>query len=172
MRISIIAAVAEGGVIGQEGGLPWQLPADLRHFRRLTMGHHLILGRRTWESVGRALPGRRILVVSRRDLELPAGVGRAPSLETALATARASGEEEVFIGGGAEIYRQALPLTDRLYFTRINAQFPGDTFFPAYDPSRWRLVHREEREPDAANAYRHSFEEYERAAAPVDERAG
>jgi dihydrofolate reductase len=159
MRLSLIAAMAEGGVIGRGGGLPWHLPADLARFKRLTMGHHLIVGRRTWESIGRALPGRRMVVVSRAPerLGLPAEVGGARTLDEAVEVARAAGDEEAFVGGGAGLFREALPRADRLYLTRVHAAVEGDTFFPPLDLDGWREVEREERAADERNAYPTTF---------------
>ena len=157
MRISIIVAVAENGVIGRDNDLPWHLPADLKRFKRLTMGHHLLMGRRTFESIGRALPGRQMIVISRGRPELPSGVGLAPSLEGALAKARAAGEDEVFIAGGAQIYRLALPLAERLYLTRIHREFPGEIIFPEFDETAWRIVEREDHLEEEANPVPHSF---------------
>ena len=136
-----MAAVATNGVIGRDGDLPWRLPADLRRFRSLTTGHHLLVGRRTWESIGRPLRGRRILVLSRRpDLDLPEGVEQAPSFESALTRARGRGEEELFVAGGAEVYRVALPVADRLYLTRVDHAVDGDTKFPEWRPDDWSLA--------------------------------
>ena len=140
MRISIIVAAAENDVIGRGNELPWRLPADLQRFKRLTMGHHLVVGRRTWDSIGRSLPGREMIVVSRSRPELPAGVRAAGSLEEALATAKAAGDDEVFIAGGAAIYALALPLADRLHLTRVRSEIEGDVRLPAIDFEHWRLV--------------------------------
>src|SRR5687767_13665497 len=136
MRVSIIAAVAENGVIGRDGTLPWHLSADLRRFKQLTMGHTIIMGRRTWESIARPLTGRRMIVVSRRhdyqvDIE---GVLLAANLDDALDRAVAHGKEETFIIGGAELYQDALRRADRLYLTRVGANVAGDTYFP---PVNW-----------------------------------
>jgi dihydrofolate reductase len=146
VRVSLIVAVAKNGVIGRAGGLPWHLATDLARFKRLTMGHHLIVGRRTWESIGRALPGRRMVVVTRAPerLALPAGVPAAPSLEAALELARAAGDDEAFVAGGAALYVAAVPLADRVYLTRVLAPVEGDAFFPEVDLVRWREVAREE----------------------------
>ncbi len=143
MQISIIAAMAENGVIGRDGQLPWHLKADLQRFKRLTMGHTIIMGRKTWESIGRPLPGRRMVVVTRQNGYQAEGVQVAASLDDALALARLAGDEEAFIIGGAEIYRLALPLADRLYLTRVLAPVEGDTTFPEFDASHWRLVESE-----------------------------
>ena len=164
MKISLIVAMAEGGVIGRAGTLPWHLPADLARFKRLTMDHHLIVGRRTWDSIGRSLPGRRMLVVSRRalDLALPDGVRGVTSLDAALAIAAAAGEDEAFVAGGAALYREALPHADRLYVTWVRAEVTGDTFFPAVEPADWREVAREEVAADDRNPIATSFAVYDR----------
>lgn len=162
MELSIIAAVGEGGVIGRRGDLPWHLPADLARFKRRTLGHHLLMGRRTWESIGRALPGRTTVVLSRGGVEVPDGVLVARSLEEAVAMAAAGGDEEAFVAGGAEVYRRALPAADRLYLTRVLARVEGDVRFPDYDPAGWRLAASEERAADAANPFPLRFEEYRR----------
>ena len=139
----LIAAVADNGVIGRANDLPWRYPADLKWFKQKTMGHPIILGRRNWESFrGRPLPGRPHLVVSRspRPANLPAGVRWHNDLGEAIATARAiDGEQPPFIIGGAEIYRQALPLVTRMYLTRIPLSPEGDVLFPAWDPAGWSL---------------------------------
>src|SRR5262245_37513826 len=129
MRISLIAAMAENGVIGRGGQLPWRLEADLARFKQLTMGHTVIMGRKTWESIGRPLPGRRMIVVTRQGRYAADGIEVAGNLEAALEAARVAGEEEAFIIGGAEVYRQALPLADRLYMTLVLAEIEGDTKF-------------------------------------------
>lgn len=126
--ISIIAAMASNGVIGRNGGLPWHLPADLRRFRELTVGHAIIMGRKTYESIGRPLPDRLNIVVTRQAEFMAAGVAVAGSLQAALAMA--AGEDEVFICGGGEIYRQALPLADRIYLTLLDVPCDGDVIFP------------------------------------------
>jgi dihydrofolate reductase len=138
MIISLIAALDEEGVIGKEGRVPWRLPADLRLFRQLTMGHHLIVGRTTYESIGRPLPGRMMIVLSTRPDYRAEGCQTAASLRQALDMAGAAGEDEVFIGGGAEVYAQALPISDRFYLSRVHASVAGDTRFPLYDPNGWR----------------------------------
>jgi dihydrofolate reductase len=146
MRISIIVAAAENGIIGRNGGLPWHLSDDLRRFKRLTMGHTIIMGRRTWESIGRALPGRRTIVASRNpELQIDvADVDVAASLEKALEFANASGEDEAFIVGGAELYRESLNRADRIYLTRVCATVNGDTSFPSVAWTEWQLVESEE----------------------------
>jgi dihydrofolate reductase len=140
---SIIVAMSENRAIGLEGDLPWHLSPDLKRFKRLTMGHHLILGRRTFESLRVPLPGRRIIILTRRPNYQAEGCQTAASLDGALDLAAAAGEEEVFIGGGAEVYAQALPLADRIYLTLVHAQIKGDTFFPEIDWHAWQETWRE-----------------------------
>jgi dihydrofolate reductase len=162
MRVSLVAAVADNGVIGRDGGLPWHLPEDLARFRRLTMGHHLLVGRRTFESIGRALPGRRMVVVSSGSGALPAGVERAASLAAALARAAAAGDDEAFVAGGAALYAAALPQADRLYLTRVHGEPAGDVRFPPFAAAEWREVERDERPADERHAWPFTFLTYER----------
>ena len=141
-RIYLVAAVAANGVIGRQGRLPWQLPEDLRHFKRLTLGHPVIMGRKTWESLGgRALPGRDNIVVSAREGYEAAGASVASSLEAALALCL--GEPVAFVIGGSRLFAEALPLAAGLVLTEIQRDFPGDTRFPDYDRSKWREIQRE-----------------------------
>ena len=142
MRRSALVAMAKNRVIGRDNTLPWRLSADLKRFKQLTLGHTLVMGRKTYESIGRPLPGRRMVVITRQPGFRPEGVQVVHSLEEALAAAPAD-EQELFIGGGAEIYRQAMPLTDRLYLTVIEREVEGDAYFPELDLSRWQLVDEE-----------------------------
>lgn len=161
MIVSIIVAVSDNGVIGLGGGLPWHLPVDLKRFKSLTSGHHMIMGRRTWESIGRRpLPGRPTIVVSRDPGFVAEGAQVARSLGRALELA--GGVDEVFIAGGEAIYREALPIADRIYLTRVHACFEGDTRFPAFAADAWRVVVEERHEPDEKNASAHTFLVYER----------
>ncbi|MEN8163181.1 MAG: dihydrofolate reductase [Acidobacteriota bacterium] len=157
MSASLIVAVAANGAIGRKGDLPWRLPADLKRFRRLTMGHHLIMGRRTWESVGVVLPGRTMVVVTRDPNYRPGveGVLVAHSLKEALRLAE--GDDEPFVAGGAALYREAFDIVDRMYLTRIAAQFEADTFFPAFNEERWVVAAKEHYEPDEKNVYPYTF---------------
>lgn len=136
---ALIAAVARNGTIGRDNGLPWRLPEDLRRFKALTMGHAMIMGRRTWESLGRPLPGRRHLVVTRDPGYRAEGVQVVHSLPEALAAAG----DDAYVIGGADLYAQALPLVDRLELTEIDADVPGDAFFPAFDRDAWTETARE-----------------------------
>jgi len=138
MRRSIIVAAAENGVIGVDNRLPWRLPADLARFKRLTMGHHLIMGRRTYESIGRPLPGRITVVLTRTaGVDVP-NVQVARSLDEAFAQAAARGDDEPFVCGGAEVYAHALPVCDRCYLTVIDRQYTGDAIFPGLDAGEWQ----------------------------------
>lgn len=139
--ISLVAAMAGNRVIGAGNRLPWHLPADLQRFKRLTMGAPVIMGRKTHESIGRALPGRRNIVVTRRPGASWDGCEVAGSLDAALAAARDA--PEVFVIGGAELYAAVLPRADRLYLTLIDADYPGDTLFPEFDAADWRETARE-----------------------------
>jgi dihydrofolate reductase len=159
--VSLIAAVAANGVIGAGNAMPWHLPADLRHFKSVTMGRPVIMGRRTFESIGRALPGRTNIVVTRRSRHEAPGCVVVGSLEAAYSAAGAV--DEVFVIGGGELYREAMPHADRLYITEIRAAFDGDTHFPAIDPQRWREVAREVHADGAP--FRFDFVRYELAPA-------
>ncbi len=140
MIVSVIAAVAENQVIGADNSLIWHLPEDLKNFKRLTMGKFLIMGRKTWESIGKPLPGRtNIVITSSRQYEVE-GCLVFNSLQMALHYADQQGQDEVFIIGGGEIYRQALPVADKLYLTSIKAAFAGDTFFPEINSEEWEVV--------------------------------
>lgn len=164
MIASLIAAVSENNVIGRDGKLPWNLPADLKHFRELTKGHPVIMGRKTYESIGHPLSHRRNIVVTRKkELKLE-GCKVVGSVEEAikLTQASASTSDEAFIIGGAEIYKAALPRSHRIYLTRVHAEVEGDAFFPEVDFSQWREVSRKHHEADAEHAYPFTFLVYER----------
>jgi len=140
MTITVLAAVGANLVIGRGGEMPWHLPADLAHFKATTMGHTMVMGRKTYDSIGRALPGRRTVVITRqRDWHAP-GVEVAHSLAEALAL---TGPTEVFVIGGSEVYEQALPFADQMMLTEIAQSPEGDAFFPTFDADHWREVARE-----------------------------
>ena len=160
MKISLLVAVSENRIIGKGGGLPWHLPADLKRFKRLTLGHAVIMGRRTFESIGRPLPKRRSIVLSRDPAYAPAGAETAAGLDAALALA--AGEDEVFVIGGSEVFAEALPRADRLYLTRVHAEVEGDVVFDGLDLGAWELVSTERREADERHAHAFSFEVYAR----------
>lgn len=157
----MIAAVAHNGVIGVDNRLPWRLPDDMRRFRDLTTGHSVIMGRRTWESIGKPLPGRQNIVVTRAPGRSAADVEFAPSLDAALDMANRP--EPVFVIGGEELYRQALPRADLLYLTEILRDFEGDARFPDFDRARWRETSRTPHGSlDAADGFAYHFVSYER----------
>jgi len=158
--VSLIVAADEQGGIGRDGGLPWRLPADLRRFKDLTMGKPIVMGRRTWDSIGRPLPGRRSIVVSRQSGLTVEGADVADSFDGAL---RVAGEvPEVCVIGGAEIYRLALPRADLVHLTRVHTTVEADTYLPRLDWSRWREISREDHPADERHAYAYSFVELQR----------
>ncbi len=155
MRVSLIAAIASNGVIGRGSELPWRLRADLKSFKAKTLGHHVILGRKTFESFGgRPLPGRPHVIVSRDPAySAPEGCTVVPSVDAALAVAHADGEQEAMIIGGAQIYTLALPHAETFYRTRVLADVEGDVYFPHFEESHWRVVHSEGHPVDENNQY-------------------
>lgn len=157
--ISIIVAVAENGVIGDRNQLLWHIREDLQHFKALTTGHPVVMGRKTYESLGRPLPGRRNVVITRQDVSIE-GCEVVHSLGEALALFRS--DEEVFIIGGAQVYAEALPRAGRFYLTRVEHPYEGDTCFPDWNPAAWRLVASERFEHGADYLYPFAFEIYER----------
>jgi len=141
MKISIIVAASTNNVIGRDGGLPWRLPEDLKRFKQITMGKPMIMGRATWDSIGRALPGRQNIVMTRQEAFAAEGCDVVLTIDEAL---DAAGDvEEVMIIGGGNLYEQFLPKTERLYFTRVHARIDGDTYFPEIDESEWELASEE-----------------------------
>jgi dihydrofolate reductase len=158
--VSLIAAMAENRVIGVNNTLPWRLPADLKHFRKLTTGHPVIMGRRNHESIGKPLPDRANIVVTRNPDYRAPGCLVKHSLEEALSSA--GNAEEVFVIGGAEIYRQAFDHADRLYLTMVHARVNGDTYFPDFNEHQWREISRERHEADAKHPYAYTFLVYDR----------
>lgn len=157
MIISIIVAMDRHRGIGKDNKLPWRLSADMKRFRELTMGHHLIAGRKTFESIGRPLPGRDMIVVTRNPGYKAEGCLIAHSVEAAIELARERGESEAFVIGGAQIYGQALAATDRIYLTEVEAVTGADTFFPDLDPSEWEEKESVRKEADDKNQYRFTF---------------
>ncbi|MGA7178100.1 MAG: dihydrofolate reductase [Thiobacillaceae bacterium] len=160
-RISLIAALARNGVIGIENRLPWKLSDDLKHFKALTMGHHILMGRKTYESIGRPLPGRITVIITRGGFNAPKGCVVAHSIPDAIAASK--GDEEIFFVGGAELYRQALPITHRLYLTEIQADVQGDAWFPEYNRAEWNEVSRDKRKDEASGLDYH-FVVYDRTS--------
>ena len=153
MMISLIVAMNEDGGIGKMGRLPWRLGADLKRFKRLTIGHHVVMGRKTYESIGSPLPGRTMVVITRNPDYHAEGCFVVGSIEEALALTSARGEDEAFIIGGGEIFAQALPLAQRLYLTQVRTHANCDVFFPSFDPAEWAEVERKEHPADERNEH-------------------
>lgn len=164
--LAVIVAAAENGTIGRNNALPWHLPEDLRYFKRVTMGKPIVMGRKTYESIGRPLPGRTNIVITRSPDWNAEGVKVVHSLDAALSLAEdialIDGASELMVIGGAEIYATALPAADRLYLTQVEAEVPGDAFLPAVDWSGWREVSRERHAASESNPFDYSFVVYER----------
>lgn len=158
--VSLVAAMSENRVIGKGGGLPWHLPDDMRHFKRLTVDHTVIMGRKTFEEIRHPLDNRRNVVISRKPDFRPHGVTVVPSLREGIALGAT--EEEVFVIGGGEIYRLALPLADRIYLTLVHAEVEGDTFFPPFEAGEWALVAEEHHPRDERHAHAFSIRTYHR----------
>ena len=153
MTITLLAAVGANLVIGRDGDMPWHLPKDLAHFKDTTMGHTMVMGRKTYESIGRALPGRRTIVITRQQTWHAASVEVAHSLPEAFALA---GPAEVFVVGGGEVYREAMPFADQMLLTEIEQSPEGDAFFPTFEPNQWRETAREVQDGFAWVTYDHT----------------
>ena len=153
--LSLVVAASRNNVIGKDNALPWSLPADLKHFREVTTGHAVVMGRKTFESIGRPLPKRRNIVITRQADYAPEGVEIVRSFTAALHAVPS--DEEVFVIGGGEIFKIALPLADRVYLTRVEADVAGDVFFPELDPKEWREASHTEGVVDEKNPYPHTF---------------
>lgn len=163
MKISCIVAIDKNNVIGKNNTMPWHIPADLKYFKKITSGHCIILGRKNFESIGKALPNRTNIVVTRQKNFYHSSVISISTIEHALKTAFELGEEEVFIVGGAEIYNQTTKFWDKLYLTEIQNEFDGDTFFPKIDFSEWRLIQEIKKETSEDTPYDLVFKVYERS---------
>lgn len=163
MKISQVVAISRNRVIGKDNQLIWHLPADLKHYKNITMGHHMIMGRKTFESIGRLLPGRTSVIITRDKAYTFPGAVVVHSIDEALEAARKAGDSEACIVGGGEIFKQAMSITDKIYLTIIHHDFDGDTFYPELDEKQWMLTKREDFEPDEKNKYSYSFCEYEKA---------
>jgi dihydrofolate reductase len=142
MSLTLVVCRARNGTIGRDGTMPWRMPSDLAHFKATTIAKPVIMGRKTYQSIGRPLPGRLNIVVTRAGIEAPDGVLTAPDLPAAVARARAAGHTDLMILGGGEIYRAALPFADRVIMTELAADIDGDTVFPDLDPAVWTCVSR------------------------------
>ncbi|MEN3802481.1 type 3 dihydrofolate reductase [Aeromonas veronii] len=162
MKISMIAALAKKQVIGKNNLMPWHMPADLAHFKRVTLGKPVLMGRKTFESIGRPLPGRRNLVISRNPDYQAEGIEVVGSVEAALALLAGSSVEELMVIGGGHLYAEMLPSADCLYLTRIDLAVEGDTRFPAFDDGQWQRVDCESHPADDKNPHPYSFETWQR----------
>ncbi len=162
MKLSIIVAISDNNVIGKDNALLWHLSGDMQFFKRTTTGHHILMGRKTFESLGkRLLPNRTSIVISRdKSYEVPEGGILANSIEDAIS--KIKNETEAFFIGGEQIYKSALTFADTLYITRVHHKFDGDAFFPGIDPKQWQLVSEEHHSADEKNEYDYTFEEYKR----------
>jgi dihydrofolate reductase len=168
-KVSLIVAMSENRVIGRAGGLPWHLPDDLKHFKRLTLERTVIMGRKTFESIGRPLPQRRNVVITRNRGWSAEGVEVAHSLPEALA--RTAWGDEIFVIGGEQVYRDALPLADRIYLTLVHAAVEGDAYFPRFDQSQWRVTQSINHLADDRHAHAFTFLLYERQGAGPEQTA-
>ncbi len=164
MIISLIAAIGKNRAIGKANQLLWHLPNDFKHFKETTMGKPVIMGQRTFESIGRPLPGRQNIVLSQDASFHPEGCSVVKDIDSALSLARDSGQEEIFIIGGGMVYASFLPLAHRMYLTLVDASPEGDTYFPEWNPAEWKIVSSEEHPADEQNSFRHTFVTYERIA--------
>nr|AEI30198.1 dihydrofolate reductase [uncultured bacterium] len=168
-RISLIVAMAKNRVIGAGNKIPWHLPSELKLFKSLTMGHHIVMGRRTYESVGRLLPGRTTVIVTRqREYAVPGAVV-VHSLPDAIEACK--DDDEIFVIGGAELFRESLPIADRIYLTVVDAEPAGDTFMPDFDATQWRETQAESFMRDAKHAHAYRFAVLERARAAASSAA-
>jgi dihydrofolate reductase len=161
-RLSLIVAMAKNRVIGADGKIPWHLPNELQLFKQVTMGHHIVMGRKTFESIGRLLPGRTTVIVTRQQNYAMPGALIVHSLEEALA--RCAADSEIFVIGGGELYRAAIPLADRIYLTVVDAEPAGDTQMPAFDPEQWRISDTKQFHRDERHAHDYRFEIHDRVA--------
>jgi dihydrofolate reductase len=167
MTLSLIVIVSSNNVIGRDNKLPWHMPADLKRFKNLTMGHHVLMGRRTFDEIRKPLPGRVNVIITRDPHFAAEGVALSRSIDEAINKAEAAGDLEVFLIGGGEIFNQVMHRADRMYMTRIHADIEGDTYFPDFDDvNEWKLIEAEHFEADEKNAYPYSFLTYERRGSP------
>ena len=166
-RVSLLVAMARNRVIGRDNRIPWHLPADLKRFKALTMGHHIVMGRKTWQSINRLLPGRTSVIVTRDAQFRVAGAKIARSIEDALQ--QCGDDSEIFVIGGEQIFRAALPYAQRLYLSAIDADIAGDTYMPPIDLSEWQLTHEEEHAADPPSNLPWRFLVYDRAQARASE---
>ncbi len=157
MTISAIVATAKNNVIGQDNNIPWYLPADLKYFKKTTLGHHIIMGRKSFVSIGRPLPKRTNIVITRDPFFMASGCIVSHSLNEALKLAKENGEEEVFIIGGGQIYEMCLPLLNKIYLTKVDVEVMGDIHFPEIKSDEWEEVSNEPHLPDEKNEHAYTF---------------
>ena len=167
--LSLIAALARNRVIGRDNHLPWHFPADLRFFKQTTLGKPLLMGRRTWESIGHPLPGRRMIVLSSDASYLAPGCSVVHSMSAAFGEAGAVAE--IMVIGGALLYARTLPLADRMYLTQMDADVPGNVWFPEWDSLDWRLDWEEKHSDDAEHAWPYRFQRWKRIVSDLRERS-
>lgn len=160
--LSILVAASQNNVIGKNNQLPWHLPNDLKYFKNLTWGMPILMGRKTFESIGKALPGRKSIVITRNNNWLHEDVEVVHSIEEAIKKAGSFGVKEIFVIGGAEIFKTALPEADRIYLTRIHHDFDGDVYFPEVSENEWRLSSSRHCKADEKNAYDHTYQIWQR----------
>lgn len=162
MIISTIVATAKNNVIGKDNQIPWYLPADLRYFKKMTLNHHIIMGRNCYESIGRPLPKRTNIIVTRNPFFIASGCLVAHSIEEALELAREHGEAEAFIIGGGQIYEQSRHLWDKIYLTEVDVEVEGDVFFPEINPAQWEEIFCESHSKDTKNQYHFTFKIFQK----------
>lgn len=162
MIISLIAAIDEQLGIGKDGRLPWHLSSDLKRFKQLTMGHHIVMGRKTYETIGRALPGRIMIVLTRQQDYHPIDSLVMHSIKDAIRTAREAGDSELFIIGGGDIFRQTMNVADKIYLTSVHTDAQADIFFPTFDPAEWEVIEQEKNIKVEQDDYSSDFLVYRR----------
>lgn len=162
MTISLVVAAASNNAIGKDGKMPWHLPNDMKHFKNITWGMPVVMGRKTFESLGKPLTGRKNIVISRQNNFLQEGAVVVNSIDDALFIANETDAKEVMVIGGGEIYKALMEKAGRIYLTRVDAEPEGDTFFPVIDPKVWSLTSQKDQEADEKNAYNYSFQTWER----------
>ncbi|MEO1262672.1 MAG: dihydrofolate reductase [Bacteroidota bacterium] len=162
MIISAIVATAKNNVIGRNNDIPWYLPADLKYFKKTTLGHHIVMGRKSFLSIGRPLPKRTNIIITRDPFFMASGCIVCHSLETALETAKENGEEEVFIIGGGQVYAQSMHLLDKIYLTEVDLEVEGDVFFPQLKMEEWQEIKNEPHLPDEKNEHAYTFKIFTR----------
>ena len=160
--ISFVVAMDQNRVIGSNNDMPWHLPNDLQHFKNITTGHTIVMGRKTFDSIGRVLPNRKHIVLTRSEQSFPEEVEVVRNTDEILQYAKDHEAEEIFIIGGGELFKQMMPYVDKMYITLIEESFEGDVFFPEFDESEWELIEKEKGEKDERNPYNYYFLTYER----------